>query len=137
METLFLSVALLGAGAEPAPQFTVVNKCPPTFTVTNRMPAPAAPTLTTRGPIGHTHTCANGHTWDHAANPSHTCQFCGLSQFIQDPVARPVTIVAANPVPSAPLQTYTLPSATYGGCVGSNCTVPQSRPVLFPRLRGW
>lgn len=38
METLFLSVALLGTGAEPAPQFTVTNRCvqEPKFTVENK-----------------------------------------------------------------------------------------------------
>lgn len=83
MEALILAAALLGTGAEPIPQFTVVNRTQPTFTVENRcQPAPA------------------------------------------------------NPSAAVPVQTYTLPSATYGGCADGNCAVPQSRPVLFPRLRG-
>ncbi len=49
--------------------------------------------FTTRPPIGHTHTCSNGHTWDHKANPTHTCKFCGRQQFVQDTPARPVTIL--------------------------------------------
>jgi hypothetical protein len=62
--------------------------------------APAAPTMVAkttvvehRAPVGHTHTCANGHTWDHKANPGHTCQFCGLSQNVQDRNPRPVSVV--------------------------------------------
>lgn len=49
-------------------------------------------TTATRAPIGHTHTCANGHTWDHSANPGHQCQTCGQSQFVQDRTPRPVTV---------------------------------------------
>lgn len=101
--------------------------------------------FTTRAPVGHTHTCANGHTWDHSANATHTCQFCGLSQYIQDPVARPVTVKAAavatpttEPLQAVfPHQTYALPGATAGGCANGNCPAPQqSRPALFLRLRG-
>lgn len=50
-------------------------------------------TVSSRAPIGHTHTCANGHTWDHQANAGHTCQTCGLSQYVQDRTPRRVTIV--------------------------------------------
>lgn len=33
---------------------------------------------------------------------------------------------------------YVLPSSSQGGCVGGNCpSSQQSRPLLFPRLRGW
>lgn len=42
--------------------------------------------------IGHTHTCANGHTWDHNTNPTHTCQVCGLQQYIQDPYPRTMCV---------------------------------------------
>jgi hypothetical protein len=45
-----------------------------------------------RAPIGHTHTCAAGHTWDHVKNPGHNCQKCGRSQYIQDPFPRPVPL---------------------------------------------
>lgn len=56
---------------------------------------------------GHTHTCANGHTWDHDANPTHTCtclvddgtgdhvvsyRQCGLSQYVQDNRVKYVTV---------------------------------------------
>lgn len=34
---------------------------------------------------GHTHTCANGHTWDHSMDGgSHRCPVCGLSQYVVD-----------------------------------------------------
>lgn len=51
-----------------------------------------------RAPIGHTHTCASGHTWDHSANPGHTCQTCGLSQYVQDKSPRPVTVITRQRV---------------------------------------
>lgn len=36
---------------------------------------------------GHTHTCANGHTWDHTMdNGSHKCPSCGLMQFNVDTI---------------------------------------------------
>jgi hypothetical protein len=53
----------------------------------------------TRAPHGHTHTCPRGHTWDHAENPTHTCQAvlpngqrCGLQQYTQDATPRAVTV---------------------------------------------
>ncbi len=64
-------------------------------------------TVTTRPAIGHSHTCANGHTWDHASNPSHICQFpvgengiCGLEQRNQDSYPRPVMVVKKTYVPA-------------------------------------
>lgn len=57
-------------------------------------------TYTTRAPIGHTHTDARGHTWDHSANPGHTCTVagCGLSQYVQDSYPRPVTVAVRRMV---------------------------------------
>lgn len=46
----------------------------------------------TRAPVGHTHTCPSGHTWDHSANPSHACEICGATQYVQDARPRPVTV---------------------------------------------
>lgn len=75
MVTLIVALAL---GAGP---ITVENKMP--CVVVNRMPAhlpmPARVGTVTRlvetyyETSGHTHTCANGHTWDHFHNPTHTC----------------------------------------------------------------
>lgn len=74
-------------------------------------------TFSTRSPIGHTHTCVNGHTWDHAANPTHTCKFCGSHQFVQDVTARPVTIIAEQKASS--MQQKIVPIFRRG--VMSNC----------------
>lgn len=49
-----------------------------------------------RQPRGHTHTCANGHTWDHLSNPTHNCKICGLPQYIQDSRPMPVLINLAD-----------------------------------------
>lgn len=87
--------------------------------------------FSTRAARGHTHTCANGHTWDHAANPTHQCQFCGQNQYVQDRSPRPVTIrtVATDATlrPStaayaAPQTTsfYSLPRAS-AGCANGSC----------------
>lgn len=61
--------------------------------------------VTYRSPIGHTHTCARGHSWDHDANPTHVCrvtlpngQTCGLSQYVQDPTPRMVSVVTERKV---------------------------------------
>lgn len=54
-----------------------------------------------RAPVGHTHTCANGHTWDHSANPSHTCRECGQSQYYQDTSPKMVRVVTRQRVPVA------------------------------------
>jgi len=48
--------------------------------------------------VGHTHTCANGHTWDHSVTSSHSCPTCGLQQYVQDAKAKPVTAGAVKTV---------------------------------------
>lgn len=107
--------------AVASPSFAADRKLPQAAVCENVAEKPVQ-SFTTRAPIGHTHTCANGHTWDHTANPSYTCQFCGLSQYVQDSVPRPVTVEVANPSAAAPLQTYTLPSASSGGCANGQCS---------------
>lgn len=107
------SAILLIASAMCGQTFTVTNRVPPTpFTVVNRCYDPFAvenktrfapktkltafrtqTVITTRAPVGHTHTCANGHVWDHTSNPGHVCQFCGAVQTVQDRSPRPVTVV--------------------------------------------
>ncbi len=92
MNTIVLLAALIVPTQAPPqcnlPGWGVVAKTATTRTVT-----------TTRAPVGHTHTCRNGHTWDHQENPTHTCRFCGLSQAVQDRFARPVTIIRTERVP--------------------------------------
>lgn len=75
-----------------------------------------------REATGHTHTCANGHTWDHTTNPTHTCQICGLSQYVVDSVPKAVTA-------SSPFMTLG------SGCANGNCPAPATytRPKLFGR----
>lgn len=58
---------------------------------------------TLRQPNGHTHTCANHHTWDHKENDGHICtapvirngkiEQCGLVSTIQDSPKKMVTMV--------------------------------------------
>jgi hypothetical protein len=46
-------------------------------------------------------------------------------------------VEASYPRTFATLQ-YVIPSSSQGGCVGGNCPSSQkSRPLLFPKLRGW
>jgi len=58
---------------------TVATKPVVKATTASRYSVPA------RGFSGHTHTCANGHTWDHTMDGgTHRCPVCGLSQYIVD-----------------------------------------------------
>lgn len=127
MKWLALASAFLLASTTQA-QFVVVNKMPK-FEVVNHCPAPAViriPALTTRAPVGsHTHTCANGHTWDHVANPTHTCQFCGLTQYVQDRSPRMVTVRTTSSTVAAPRtapqQYHEVMQMFQGGCPSGNC----------------
>lgn len=78
-----------------------------------------------RAPHGHTHTCSNGHTWDHSVTSSHNCPVCGTFQNVQDPSPRTAT---AAPTNVSPFQTGTVT----GGCPNGNCAVPQ-RGGIFRR----
>lgn len=122
MNSLILAIALSSPSAEPT--FVVTNKCDTVngFTVTNKCPTierRVVQPVTLKAPVGHTHTCPNGHTWDHSTNPTHTCQICGLSQFIQDSTPRMVTSTQKQ---------YSLSESTYSssGCAGGNCPTATS-----------
>lgn len=129
MLTLIASLLLAQTPYSPAPP----SIQPRTRTVTTN-----TLTYSTRAPHGHTHTCRNGHTWDHAANPTHTCKFCGLSQYVVDRPSRPVTIVvaAASSVRQEPAPPSVRPAArpvsvmprslsfqSSGGCGPGGCRV--------------
>ncbi len=90
----------------PRQGFTVVNKCSEVAYVTRTV-------TTTRAPVGHTHTCVNGHTWDHQANAGHRCLLCGVTQLVQDRFSRPVTVVQAVRVPAQQTQATAPAPATY------------------------
>lgn len=145
---LFLLVASV-AYAEH--RFTVTDRCDAStqFTVTNRMIPEAKFSLKRifafRNPVGHTHTCANGHTWDHSANPTHKCQFCGQIQVVVDPTPRKVTVEKVIQVPvteTAPASQsfnhswdhFVQGVSSSGGCANGRCAVPQSaKSRLFGR----
>lgn len=105
----------------------------------NRKPIPDGPVKPIVVPVsravpgnfgdGHTHTCANGHTWNHATHAGHDCPVCGLSQYIQDPVPRAVNLSGG---------TYSLNGAS-GGCANGQCSngnqFTQQRTGLFGRIR--
>jgi hypothetical protein len=77
--------------------------------------------ITARAPVGHTHTCPRcGTTWDHSTNPSHNCPRCGTPQYVQDPVARTVTV--GGPAYSLAPQAF----GAGGGCAGGSCGVSTS-----------
>lgn len=109
-------VLLLAPSADPQ-TFQVTNRCEgkSRFVVTNRCQVPTSPPAI-RVASGHTHTCANGHTWDHSINPTHNCQVCGLPQYVQDPFPRPVMSYSASP------SYYPLPSFSSGGCANGSCS---------------
>jgi len=80
----------------------------------------------TRAPIGHTHTCVNGHTWDHTMDGgSHNCPFCGSRQTTQDRFAQQVTIVpmvaAASRTNTSSNYTYTESFKASSGCANGAC----------------
>lgn len=82
---------------------------------------------TLRAPNGHTHTCANKHTWDHKENSGHVCtapvmrngkiEQCGLTATIQDSPKKMVTMVRAvrsaeSTAPAAVIATREITRAT-------------------------
>jgi hypothetical protein len=94
----------LPAITEPAP---VAAKAAPAFkTVTQ---------TTYRAPQGHTHTCTScGNTWDHTANPTHTCAKCKghppmspRGGYYADPTPRMVPVTRTVRVPVDGTETYT------------------------------
>lgn len=87
-----------------------------------------APIRMSAGTDGHTHTCANGHTWSHVENPTHTCQICGLFQNEQDPYPR------ATRGYSRPTIQYSL--SQYGGCANGQCSSGQSFAPTYAQS-GW
>lgn len=142
--TSVLSLIVLTSVVQ-AQQFTVVNKCDCSvqFTVVNKVKERSYSGGTKtffafRSPRGHTHTCSNGHTWDHDANPTHKCQFCGVSQFVQDRVSRPVTVerTVQTTTVTQPTHTYdhspthssiySIPGVSSGGCANGQCATPQT-----------
>lgn len=121
--------AILAAVSKPAPVQVA------------KAPVPVQPvqqvTSGVRAPVGHTHTCANGHSWDHTMDGgSHLCPFCGLPQTIQDRTPRMVAPVApAVTSPATPsyhlCQSYSLGAS--GGCANGSC---QSGSSYSP-TSGW
>jgi hypothetical protein len=112
-------------------------------------------TSVARQPVGHTHTCANGHTWDHSVTPGHNCPECGLPQYVQDPTPRTVTAGTPGWHAPAPFAAYQPPPAGQpfgaysitggngyfgaGGCANGQCDTGgggSERRGLFGRLRG-
>lgn len=82
-----------------------------------------------RSPIGHTHTCSRGHTWDHSANPGHNCPVCGESQYVQDSRPRQENVGAVRSAPqvqAAPVRTYTI-GASSSGCANGQCETADFR----------
>lgn len=74
---------------------------------------PVAPQKTSlRAPIGHTHTCAHGHTWDHAVTASHNCPACGMAVYRQDSPVRMVNVERPASVPA-------YRTVAMSGCVGA------------------
>lgn len=91
-----------------------------------KVAAPSSPVVAVRAPQGHTHTCPNGHTWDHSMDGgTHRCPVagCGLMQFVQDPPGRNV------PAASPPVVVYRWSSSSVGsGCTGAGCEVAGYAP---------
>ncbi len=134
------AMGLLGvpmvANAEVADPPPVLADPPP---VQRRMRTEIRTVTSYRRPIGHTHTCAMGHTWDHHANPTHVCRQCGRPQNVIDQPSRMVAVVTRQEfaVPDAPeLADYARPTqqqavihedvqrvirSTTSGCATGNC----------------
>lgn len=113
-------VCKCGVACECGDQVTIATKVPKTLPTVKQ-------SLTVRAPVGHTHTCKNGHTWDHTATASHNCPICGAYQNVQDRSPRPVTVarvtnatIAHQSAPSV----FVLPRAS-SGCANGNCAYPR------------
>lgn len=114
-------ILVMSVGVEPQQTFVVTNKCGQRFSVTNKCQTVTSKVvqyvqLTVQQHSvgdGHTHTCANGHTWNHATNPTHNCQVCGLSQYVQDSTPRITNQQSYQPL------TYSLQQS--GGCANGQC----------------
>lgn len=93
---------------------------------------PTRPNLT-GAPIDHTHTCRNGHTWDHTMDGgSHDCPYCGAHQTYQDAGRKPVTMAVreATRAESGGTVTATATAAT------AATTTAQPAPILAYSLGG-
>ncbi len=127
MKWIALTLAFLVASAVQA-QFVVVNKMPHrAITVANHCGPvkTVVHAITHRAPIGHTHTCANGHTWDHSVTAGHNCPICGQAQYIQDRSPRMVTVVSSpSPARAAQPQYHEVMQLfqASGGCASGNCS---------------
>ncbi len=99
-------------------------------TVSNsiKTPIPQQYKVTNSVGDGHTHTCANGHTWNHATNPTHNCQVCGLPQYVQDSTPRAVS-----------QQNYQAPtySSQLGGCANGQCQSYSPTQTQMSNSGGW
>lgn len=95
--------------------------------------APATvPLMTLRAPVGHTHTCVNGHSWDHSMDGgTHICPFCGESAFIQDRVPKMVQTTVS------PQTTATISGSPFssGGCANGSCGTGTSKTGWYPGKR--
>lgn len=94
------------------------------------------PATTTRVAVGHTHTCVNGHTWDHTMDGgSHRCPICGQPQYVVDSVPKMVT-GSPTVVYSQPMTTYQITPYSSGGCANGQCGSDYySRGLFFRRWR--
>lgn len=124
-----LGMASMASAAFPDPP-PVTPDPPPVRRVTETRTETRIVT-TTRSPHGHTHTCRNGHTWDHLANPTHVCQQCGASQTVQDARPRMVTTytrqsVGFSSVSEVPAVQQIIRSQS-SGCANGYCPLPQRR----------
>lgn len=103
----------------------------PTGTTVPLKPVQSPPTLVPRAAQGHTHTCANGHTWDYTMDGgSHVCPFCGLAQFVVDQSAKPLT---QGPVSGSVTQSFRSVQTfgSGGGCANGQCPTAGGAGVGF------
>lgn len=134
------------AGLDQAPPVRpspTLPQAPPVKTYPADAPTPPNVRYKTfRPPVGHTHTCRNGHTWDHQVTAGHNCPTCGLYQNVIDGPRRAVettvytdatrdwhptptgtrvvTVQPDSTWPSSPEIRYTFPQSV-GGCPNGQC----------------
>jgi len=160
-----LILLALSLGTDPAPAFTVVNKCPQ-FTVVNRIQLSSddsskQPYQTSKVKVSaigwHVHVCVNGHEWSHSDSSygdksAHTCPICGQetvknAQGSWMPTERNTRIVDAPTIKkdltvqnsSVQVQTVqSIPVQSYQPqkCTGPNCPQSQSYEPLFQPFGG-
>ena len=109
-----------GAGC-PCLTPVVKTEAPKPVTAQKVTPLP----VQTSSAVGyHTHTCVNGHTWDHSNGVGHNCPVCGMAQYVQDSPRTTVQQYRPAVQTYSPQPVYYQPAYSFAptsGCANGQC----------------